>query len=110
MAAQIGVGTGFFNSAAKIGPERRHGVMIDIDPASVIQPQDNDADSGKADNDNDSEKDLGSDYDVIDQNDMDPVICVHCDAVNKGESLYCCNQACGKILTQYTYDVSGNLD
>lgn len=57
----------------------------------------------------DSDKNM-NDFQHIDDDDIEPVVCVHCDKVNKGNSLYCDNVGCGKILTQYSYDVAGNLD
>ncbi len=103
-------GTGFFK-ATQLNEIRRNGVLIDAN-IGTIEPQEeqgNTSDKANASNDGDSEKNF-NDFQVLNEDEIEPVYCVHCGTMNKGDSLYCCNPTCNKILTQYSYDVTGNLD
>jgi hypothetical protein len=73
-----------------------------IDVGTAVQPQENgqenESDKAAASDGNDSDK-YGGGFEHIQDDEIDPIICVHCDAVNKGTALYCSSASCGKVLT-----------
>lgn len=90
------MGTGFVKSS-QIGESRRGGILL-------TQVEDNtlnkDTNSQGKDSDKAAKSDNNSCGNINDFDDLDgPVICVHCDLVNKGTSIYCSNPTCGKVLT-----------